>query len=639
MNMVPSELKETEKKGRHLWPWLLSLFVILSSLILLIIFYSDVSKFFQEKVDIHSFNFLLLGYVGLCLLFAGYIVLHEISLRKLRRNLIKEKNNLSLTLGKRYQELKALFEVSTLVNSEVEPSKILHLISKQAMNCLDADSSSLMVLDQKAKKLRCMAAYGYKNEHLQDAEVEVGKGVCGWVFERNQPLLLDPDNFCQYEFLNLVEKEDTIFSALCVPLKVKGKTKGVLNVNSFRADKKFAQEDLKLLAIFAESASVSIEKAELYQEYEKQAKDLKKTLTELICTQNQLIDSQKMRALGDLARGMAHDFNNVLAIAAGRAELSLNQTQDEKIRKSLTQILQAVSEGQKTVRRLQEFYRTRSESGWVEIDLNNLIQEVVEVTRHKWQDEAQARGIKIEVETRLGEAKPVSGNLSEVLEAFTNLMLNAMEAMPQGGKIILTAKTEGDSVIVSVEDTGIGMNQEVKARIFDPFFTTKTTRNAGLGLSLVYGVISRHKGEIEVESKEGFGTTFRIKLPTSKEPKKEMLKETKQALSLDPANVLVIDDNKEVRDIIAEILTAKKHNVTQAEDGVKALKLFDEKNRFDLVFVNLSLPELSGWEVIQRVKEKEPEIKVALLTGWGAQIDFQEAKEKGADFLLGSNLP
>lgn len=634
MSMVPSELKEIEKKDWHLWVLLISLFLVLTSFIVLIVFYSDVSSFFEKELDIYSFNFLFIGYVGLSLLFIVYILFQEISVRKLRRDVIVEKINLSITLGKRYQELKALFLVSTLVNSEVEPSKILHLISKQAMNCLNADYSSLMILDSNANRLRCVAAYGCKSELLKDAEVEVGKGVCGWVVEHNQPLLLDQDNLNQYKFIDPVEKEGTIFSALCVPLKVKGKIKGVLNVNSLSKDKRFTEEDLNLLSIFADNAAISIEKAECHQEHEKQAKDLKRTVDELVSAQNQLIDSQKMRALGDLASGMTHDFNNVLAIVAGRAELSLTRAQDEKIKKSLTQILKAVSEGQKTVRRIQEFYRTRSEGSWVEIDVDKLVQEVVEVTRAKWEDEAQVKGVKIEVETDLGGVKPVSGNPSEIFEALTNLMLNAIEAMAQGGKITLETKTEGDSVVVSVKDTGVGMTQEVKSRIFDPFFTTKTTRNAGLGLSMVHGVVSRHKGKIEAETKEGFGTTFTIRFPVSKEPKKEELKETKPAPSLNPANLLLIDDNKEVRDIVSEMLTSKGHKVTEAENGVQGLELFDEKEKFDLVFVNLSLPELSGWEVIQRIKQKDPESKVALLTGWGAQIDFEEAREKGADFLI-----
>jgi CheY-like chemotaxis protein len=212
-------------------------------------------------------------------------------------------------------------------------------------------------------------------------------------------------------------------------------------------------------------------------------------------------------------------------------------------------------------------------------------------------------------------------------------MLNSIEAMPEGGKITLMTKSQNDSVVISIKDTGVGMSEEVKSRLFDPFFTTKTTRNAGLGLSVVYGVISRHKGKIGVESKEGSGTTFSIKLPASKEPIKEKLKEEKLIPCLKPASILLIDDNKELRDIISEILVAKGHRVSEAEDGIQAVDVF-EKGEFDLVFVNLSLPELSGWEVIQRIKQKDSEVKVVLLTGWGAQIDFEEAREKRVDFLI-----
>jgi CheY-like chemotaxis protein len=267
------------------------------------------------------------------------------------------------------------------------------------------------------------------------------------------------------------------------------------------------------------------------------------------------------------------------------------------------------------------------------MDINHLVQEVVEVTRPRWEDEARAKDVKINVETELGDIKPVSGNPPEIFEALTSIMLNAVEAMPEGGKITLKTENQDDSVVITVKDTGVGITEEVRSRLFDPFFTTKTTRNAGLGLSVVYGVISRHKGRIEVQSKEGSGTTFIIRLPANREPRKEKLKEEKITFSLKPANVFLIDDNKELRDIVSEMLTAKGNKVTQAEDGVKALDVF-EKDKFDLVFVNLSLPELSGWEVIKKIKQKDSEVKIALLTGWGAQIDFEEAKEKGVDFLI-----
>lgn len=632
--MIPQELKEIEKKDWHLLVLLVTLFLVLTAFVVLIIFYSDVSGFFQENLDIYSFNFLFIGYLGLSLLFIAYIIFQEMSVRKLRNDLTAQKANLLTSLGRRYEELKALFEVSTLVNSQIEPTRIFKLVATHAMNCLSADRSSLMLLDSEAGKLKCVAGCGYKAQFLKDAEVDLGKGVCGWVAEHDQPLLLDPESLSRYRFIDLAKKEGTIFSALSMPLKVKGKIKGVLNVNSFRQDKRFTQEDLKLAAIFAENAAVAIEKAELYKGYQKQANDLKKTLQELMSTQKQLIDSQKMRALSDLAGGMAHDFNNVLAIVAGRAELSLDRTEDEKITKSLTQILKVVSESQKTIRRLQEFYRTQTEGGWVQIDLDQLIQDMVEITRPKWEDEARAKGINIEVETELRETKPVSGNPSEMVEALTNLMLNAIEAMHQDGKITWETESRGDSVIISIKDNGRGMTEEVKSRLFDPFFTTKETRNAGLGLSVVYGVISRHKGKVEVDSKEGAGATFTIRLPESKEHETAELKETKHDLSLSPANLLVIDDNKMVRDIVCEMLTPKGHKVIQAEDGLQALNSLQQKEKFDLVLVNLSLPNLSGWEVIKRIKENRPEVKVALLTGWSAQIDFEEAREKGVDFLI-----
>lgn len=268
MSSKPYELKELEKKDLHLWILLITVFLISTVFIVYLIFYSDLSKSFEETQNIFSFNFLFIGYCGLSLLLIAYIILRELAIRSLRRNLLEDKINLSTTLEEHYEKLKALFAVSTMVNSEVELPKVFDMISRTALNCLGGDQSSLMIYDDQKGKLYCASAHGKEIEKVKDACVEAGKSVCGWVVKHGKPLLLSPEQIDNYSFSDLIEKERTITSALCVPLRVKGKIKGVLNVNSLSKDKRFTEEDLNLLSIFADNAAISLERAGLYKKTE-----------------------------------------------------------------------------------------------------------------------------------------------------------------------------------------------------------------------------------------------------------------------------------------------------------------------------------------------------------------------------------
>ena len=268
MDSQVNELKEIEKKDLHLWILLVAVFAISTAFIVYLIFYSDMSKSFEETQGVFSFNFLFIGYTGLSLFLIAYIMSRELSIRNMRRNLMEEKISLSTTLEKHYEKLKALFAVTTMVNSQVELPLVFEMISRTALKCIGGDQSSLMIYDEKRGKLYCAAAHGEEIEKVKDACVDAGKSVCGWVLEHGNPLLLTPEKVGNYHFSDLIEKERTIGSALCVPLRVRGKIKGVLNVNSLNQGKKFTEEDLNLLSIFADNASLSIERAELSKRYE-----------------------------------------------------------------------------------------------------------------------------------------------------------------------------------------------------------------------------------------------------------------------------------------------------------------------------------------------------------------------------------
>ncbi len=239
------------------------------------------------------------------------------------------------------------------------------------------------------------------------------------------------------------------------------------------------------------------------------------------------------------------------------------------------------------------------------------------------------------VETGLQEAAPlppVAGDPSELREALTNLVFNALDAMPDGGQVTLKTGVEGERVWCVVADTGIGMSEEVRRRVFDPFFTTKGEKGNGLGLSVVYGIITRHGGEIEVQSQEGCGSAFTIRLPVAQEiPTVE--EKTPPLPPPRSAKILVIDDEPEVREVLEELLASQGHAVVACANGRSGLTALEE-GRFDLLITDLAMPEVTGWQVASAVKLWHPETPVALLTGYGDRMDPEEARAKGVDFLL-----
>jgi len=334
-----------------------------------------------------------------------------------------------------------------------------------------------------------------------------------------------------------------------------------------------------------------------------------------------------------MAGGIAHDFNNALAAILGRAQLLLTRAQDPDLRRQLQVIEKVAMEAAQTVRRIQEFTRTKRLRPFESVDLNRVVEEVVEFTRARWADEAQAAGVAYEVGVEASPVPPVAGDPSELREALTDLALNALDAMPRGGRLTFRTGVDGGRVFCVVTDTGIGMAEEVRRRAFDPFFTTKGPRGTGLGLSIVYGIVRRHGGEVEARSRVGQGSAFTIWLPAGR----EVPGAPEGPGPLPPgrsARVLVIDDEPEVRDLLAELLTGQGHVVTACADGHAGL-LRLEQEPVDLVITDLGMPGLSGWEVAEAVRRRRPGTPVALITGWGDRIDPEEARAKGVDFVVG----
>jgi len=374
------------------------------------------------------------------------------------------------------------------------------------------------------------------------------------------------------------------------------------------------------------------------QKMNEKNRELKAKNHELSATRAQLVQKEKLRALGQMASGMAHDFNNFLAVILGRTQLLRKKTDDLEMEKGLSIIENATQDAAFTVKRIQDFARVRKDQEFKWVDVDDLIKDVIAMTKIKWKDQAEALGvtIKLRVEKDHGKHPLAIGDASELREVLTNLIFNAVEAMTRGGELVIKTWTDRKSVIISVGDTGTGMQEEVKRKIFDPFFTTKGVKNNGLGLSVAYGIIQRHGGDIWAESNLQTGTTMVIRLPIRSELEK--LTDEKQKFkhptgSDFPADILLIEDDEEIRQLLFDILSPEGYRVIVSSSGPEGLKLC-RANRFDLVITDLGMPEMSGWKVTEEIKKIKPNIPVLLLTGWGTELDQEKLKKSHIDQVI-----
>ena len=344
------------------------------------------------------------------------------------------------------------------------------------------------------------------------------------------------------------------------------------------------------------------------------------------------IQSKKLAALGQISSGVAHDFNNVLTGILGRIQILQRLTKDPNLLKNFEVIETAAKDGAATVKRMQDFARIREGTDFESVNLTVLINEVVALTRPKWRDGPRTRGILIETKLTLEKEVYILGAAYDLRRAITNLIFNAVDAMPDGGVLTLTSEILDDQVIVKIHDTGLGMTEETAERIFDPFFSTKGVKGTGLGLSEVYGVCKRHNGNITVTSTVGVGTTFTLSFPVA-EKGIVRIPEPEIANEVLPSQIVVIDDEKYVLDIVDEVLSEMDHTVLIYSSAMEAIN-YVKKGSCDLVITDLGMPEMSGWEVARAIKVIRPDLPVILLTGWAMEIDENQIKENGVDYIL-----
>ena len=342
---------------------------------------------------------------------------------------------------------------------------------------------------------------------------------------------------------------------------------------------------------------------------------ISRDITEQKEEREQAARAEKLRALGQLASGVAHDFNNSLAAILGRAQLLRRQTKDEALLRNLEIIQTAAEDAAATVRRIQTFARKMPAKEFEILDVCALLNDAIEITRTRWESEARFRGLEYEVTLESCDARNAYGCASELREVFVNLIVNALDAMPRGGRLLIDCKRDGERLRLRFADNGMGMAEDVRQKIFEPFFTTKGAQGTGLGLSVSYSIIERHEGIISVSSEPGSGTVFTIDMPAC-EPDSSEIADSSAFESKNSISILVIDDEPSVRETLADMLEAMGHVVASTGSGYEALQKLAAAN-FDLVFTDLAMPEMDGWETARQIRKRWPDMNIILVTGYG----------------------
>jgi len=341
---------------------------------------------------------------------------------------------------------------------------------------------------------------------------------------------------------------------------------------------------------------------------------------ELENAHKKLVRQERLNALAQMASGIAHDFNNVLMPITGWSEMLLADLDILDDREDARGILEAIrtagNDARHIVRRLRQVYK-EEEIDYELLQLVTVVETAISLTTPKWKEEMNAKGRSIEMEMDCGQAPDIKGNATELREALTNLIFNAVDAMPEGGVITFRARCEdATTVVLEVADTGLGMDEKGRQRCMEPFFTTKGTEGTGLGLSMVHGIMQRHGGELEIESQSGVGTIIRMRFPVPSGNDFKIDKPEKELKQLPAMRVLVIDDEARARNLIAKFLKTDGHSVELAGGGQEGLDVFHH-DEFDLVITDRAMPAMSGDEVAKEISRAKPGTPIIMLTGFG----------------------
>ena len=523
---------------------------------------------------------------------------------------------------RRAEELAALLRAVRTMLGGLDTKTILETIVEEAAAIADTPHVSLLLVDREMSMLRLAAVAG--DPAPPEHALSLGESYSGQVALSGRPVFVADTRVDPGNVLASRDREAGIVTYLGLPVKIRDSVVGVLAFHT-TAPRRYSDGDLAYLGSFADHAAVALDNGRLYDEAQRALGDLR-------AMQQRLVQGETLRALGELAGGAAHHLNNLLTVVVGRIQLLRRSASEERVARPLEIIEQAAKDGAEVVRRLQQFAGMRRSTPPRAVLLPEIVADVLEMTRGRWQDAARAAGVEISVDTALAATPPVAGDPPALRELLTNLVLNAVDALPAGGRITIDTRVQDRAVVLAVIDTGVGMPDDVRRRAHEPFFTTKGVKATGLGLSVAYGIARRHGGDLTIESALGRGTTVRVELPAAEEAVR--VAAPAPATSRGPLRILLVDDEEAVRGALAEMLASAGHTVVAVGEGAEALRHLERDAAIDLVVTDLVMPAMTGWELAAAVKARWPALPIGVITGWGDLADAQGDARVPVDFIL-----
>lgn len=540
---------------------------------------------------------------------------------------IAEREGAERKLQDQLTRLALLHQITRAASERQDLPSIFQVVIRSLEDSLPIDFGCICLYEKEANTLT-VATVGLKSEALatelamtNQARVEVDQnGLSQCV--RGRLVYESGLDHLTFPFSQALARGG-LRSLVAAPLMVESQVFGVL-IAARRQTDGFSSGECEFLRQLSEHVGLAAHQTQLYEALQRAYDDLRQT-------QQAVMQQERLKALGQMASGIAHDINNAISPAALYTESLLEKEPDlsPRARDYLNTIQHAIEDVSHTVARMREFYRQReTPMALVPVKLNQLIQQVIDLTRARWSDMPQQRGIFIKMETDFAADLPsVQGVESEIREALVNLVFNAVDAMPEGGTLTLRTKVFPHApplVGLEVCDTGVGMDEDTRRRCLEPFFTTKGERGTGLGLAMVYGIVRRHNAEIEIESVVGKGTTMRLNFPAPVTPAGGPDRTTAPLIVPKRLRILVVDDDPLLIKALRDTLETDGHVIVTATGGRDGIAMFKQacagSEPFAVVITDLGMPYVDGRQVASAIKGASPGTPVILLTGWGQRL-------------------
>ena len=560
-------------------------------------------------------------------------------------------------LNQRNRELTRLREIDSAIHASADLGTVLQHVVDGVAEILPHAEGAILLCEPDGSHLRLWRFSTTAERRVAAIESLLGRSLgqlrlplrpntpASEALESGQPLCSDsfggllreqfPDR--RPRWLADAERILGFASVMALPLAVGEQRLGLLAVGLREAP---SAHDQVRAGAFATQAAMALVRVRQERDLMEQQAALEQAYRELQRSQEQVINLEKMRAIGEMTSGVAHNFNNALTAILGTAQVILMEELPQPVAHRLRIIERTAQDAAVLVQRIRAFTKDEVPTT-ASTDLNELIRDAVAMTEPRWKHHADRTESPVSVEVQLEARQRADVDAAAIREVLLNLILNGVKAMPQGGQITCRTWDDGELVNVTIRDTGIGMTEEVRQRCFEPFFTTDQETGTGLGLSVAYGIIQRHRGEIRVASSPGLGSEFQITLPAAQRSDPAVRRPTTPtsapleapATGSSRFHVLVVDDQAMVRQTIAEMLSALGHHATMADGGPEALRIFDPATH-DVVITDWGMPGMSGLAVARSIKSISATTPVVLITGHDATLPPEVVDAEEIDYRV-----